>query len=138
MWSEWHFQDGYRLWVLLGLSPSLCDQLVDLELRWEFGSLCVHARHRDDTTIIQRIEMILLMVWDFREWTDSRWLTLGPCCRSLRAATLLGLDSLVHYTLQQPHVSGFQLGMYEFDQDIANFVTQVAASSHVSDAALAA
>ena len=137
MWQEWLFQHQEALWVMLNLPPTLREELVDLQLRWEDGGLCVHPRHRNQPDIISRIEVVLLKLWGFKEWTDSRWLTLGPACKCLTAARITGLDALVKYICSQTKVSLYFLGNYQPDGTINSFVTRVAISSFVSDAALA-
>jgi hypothetical protein len=137
MWQEWGLQQQEALWAMLNLPPDLREELVDLQLRWEDGGLCVHPRHRNQPSIISRIEVVLLKLWYFKEWTDSRWLTMGPACKVLTAAKITGLDALVKYICSQPKTSLYYLGNYKSDPDINSFIARVAISSFVSDAALA-
>ena len=137
VWREWAFVQQEALWAMLNLPPTLREELIELQLRWEDGSLCVHPRHQSQVGIIKRIEVILLKLWGFKDWTDSRWLTMGPQCKCLIAARLTGIDSLVRYTCGLPHVSDFHLGNYQPDAASNYFVARVAISSFVCDSAMA-
>ena len=136
-WEAWAFSRKYQLWTMLGLPSDLCDELAELGLICVHGSLLVDPRFQGDGAVLQRIVVLLLKVWEFREWTDSRWLSLGPACKSLTSSRLLGMPALVAYVLRQPHVAAWTLGMYKMDEDISTFVTKVAGGSFVSDAAMA-
>ena len=65
LWKAWESDHVYQLWVLLGLPPSLCQELVDLELRWASGALGVHPRRRGELGTMKRIEVALLATWEF-------------------------------------------------------------------------
>ena len=44
--------------------------------------------------LVSAIVACLLKTWQFRKFTESRWLTVGTSCRVLSAAILTGIDDL--------------------------------------------
>ena len=95
--DDWELpkQDQYELWVMLGLLPVLIDSLLLLQLRWSGGRLKVSKAMEEQATNAQAITTALVSIWEFREWTDSCWLTMGFCSRRMVASTLTCLDNLV-------------------------------------------
>ena len=42
---------------------------------------------------MQTLSSVLAALWRFRQFTESRWLTVGTSCRTMVIAVLSGLDS---------------------------------------------
>ena len=59
------------------------DLIEDLELRWEDHRLCGSTRHRHNDNLTDLISQLYSLIWDFRSFTTSRWLSLGPCARKV-------------------------------------------------------
>ena len=38
-----------------------------------------------------------MIAWQFKKWTESRWLTVGTSSRTMVVALLTGIDSMVEY-----------------------------------------
>lgn len=52
--------------------------------------------------LVSGIESCLMKMWQFRKFTESRWLTVGSSSRVLVAALLTGLDDLVAAISRDP------------------------------------
>lgn len=125
------------LWVMLGFASDWVEQLVDLELRYESGVLKVHPRWQHHPDLPDMVMNVMLHIWQWRRFSDSRWISLGGSCRSLLGSLLVGLKDFVGEVLQQPGVSTFYLKGFNFlDQDASSLCALVAVSSFVSDSVL--
>jgi hypothetical protein len=99
------------------------DTLVRLQLRFEHGALLVAASWEGDLDTENMIYTCLLHLWKFTKFTSSRWTTLGSSSRSLLASTVVGLEDLVHYIMEDKanstyYIKGFSL----FDQKVHELV----------------
>ena len=50
-----------------------------------------------DEDLVETVASVLLSVWRFEKFTESRWLTAGSSTRVLVRAVLIGLDSLYQH-----------------------------------------
>ena len=53
-----------------------------------------------DEDLVETVTSVLLAVWRFEKFTESRWLTVGSSTRVLVRGVLLGLDAFYQH-LQQ-------------------------------------
>ena len=126
-----------QLWRVLGVIPSWAEELVDLELRYMDGMLCVAKRHSSDPDIMRRIVRAEVRHWQLKAFTESRWLSLGPNARCMAASLMLGLDSLVSFCINEKGCSQYNLGNFVVDDRIRQFLLTCAVSSFVSETPLA-
>lgn len=136
--ADWDFQHQDQLRTLLGLPSVWVEVFVSLQLRWADGKLYAAECHRHAKDISPLIVTSLMKLWQLHEFSDSRWLTLGPTCRTLQASLLVGLESVVTYTLARPGVSSYHLGGFTaLDRQVKQLVALVSAGAFAKDAALA-
>jgi hypothetical protein len=90
VFKDWEFHNGEKLWTMLGLPSEWVQVLAQLQLRWEDGALCIAVSEQHNDNVISLVVVALMKVWQFREWSDSRWLTIGPCSRTMAGALILG------------------------------------------------
>lgn len=55
--------------------------------------VAVGMMHHPDSA--QFITTCLVCIWEFRQWTDSRWISMGFVGRRMSAAFIMGIDSMV-------------------------------------------
>ena len=89
--SAWAQEEQYRFYNLFGLTPPIVEALMALQLRYDGTHLCIAARFRDHPESAQLVTTLLLALWQFREWTDSRWLSMGKTSRTMAIAMSTGL-----------------------------------------------
>ena len=135
---DWHIECVQLLWTSLGLSGALLDSLIDLQIRFSGGQLLVAEVYRNEPNIDQHVYAVLLAVWRFETFTDSRWNTLGQASKSLLATAIVGIEPLVQYIMKQAHTStcytrGFA-GHYV--ASVRELLAVLATSSFVADAVL--
>jgi hypothetical protein len=83
--------EAYRVWVALGVKSDVADALVDLTLKYEGGYARVHVSHVGSVGLYEKVTGAMIVIFKFKRFTDSRWVTVGDCCRSLLAAQHVGL-----------------------------------------------
>ena len=130
------------LWTAMGVDPVLAEQLAsDMALHWDFelGALRVAADFRETKEAFEEIAGALMGIWNFRPFSDSRWVTVGLSCRSLVAGLMTGLPSLVedireHCADKLTYIEGYQ----RLQGDVLKFAICASLASYVADAGLAA
>lgn len=113
--ADWEPEfDGRALYELLGLDGVWLEQMAQAQMRFANGFLFVSEamQRRDDH--LQVVTALLLKVWGFQRWSDSRWAGLGRSCRCLTLAIVCGIESLVSFIRQEPgnsdyFISGFSV-----------------------------
>jgi hypothetical protein len=138
--EDWELteQEQYQLWLIFGLPHTVVEVLVDLQLHFSEGRLKVAKKWEHVDSSAQFIRTCLVSVFEFREWTDSRWISMGRSSRRMAASLLLGLESLVQ-TLRHLHmISEYYIKAFTklTDRHRRAFVVG-GVGSHLSDAALA-
>ena len=88
-----------EVWLLLLRDSELIDVLLLMQLRFEAGCLKVARSCEDVQDVVSQVVTVLMKLWLFQNFTDSRWCTLGPVSRTMVACFLLGLADYVSYIL---------------------------------------
>ena len=78
---------------------------MDLELRFEEGCMCVAKRHAESADTMKRIVHAQVRFWQFKVFTESRWLSVGPRARGMVSSLLLGLHDFVVFCIQVKNCS---------------------------------
>ena len=137
-YEDWGCPDAGRIWTMLNVEPEWVELLTQLQIRWDEGVLKIACAYdgRHDTP--QLVATCLLLLWKFRRFSESRWLTLGDSCRALLASELCGLTALVQAILADSSYSSYYLsGFLHMDAQVKLMIGIVATSSCVSDSVLA-
>ena len=80
-------------WTTLKLGDELVGLLVQWEVRYVGGRLLVSEARRSEANVVYDLHTIVLGVWRYRKYSDSRWLGLGAASCRLVAGQLLGISS---------------------------------------------
>ena len=108
-----------------------------MQVKWDGESLWVAEEHRGDEDLFQKISVCMLSVFKFKKFTDSRWITLGECCRSLVASVSLGMQGLVKHIRDLPHTSDYYIhGFAKLDSDALRYAIVAALASNLCDSLL--
>jgi hypothetical protein len=125
------------LWQALGVEADWLDEFVHVHPVWRNGHLLVNAQCAEETDFLQRLTTIVLHVFKFRRFADSRWLSTGPCCLSLCKSLLCGLTGLVDVTRRDPTCTDFHLhGFCRLVPGLKVYVVVNAMCSQVADSVL--
>ena len=92
VFRDWAFEGSYHVWTLIGVDFTVCDLIVTLQLRVVGSSILVAEDHANDDQIVQKVSHVMGAVCQWKEWTDSRWVTIGDTSRSFLGALLLGIE----------------------------------------------
>ena len=98
----------------------------------------VNSKHRASETVWADIMNCIRHALKFSQFSDSRWCTLGKCCRQMLHAQLLGLGSLVHAVLQDPDASQYLIsGFAQLTAAVQYFLSVAAFASFPAEGLLA-
>ena len=129
------FPDCYQLWVALGVEPKWADELGDMRLRFEGGFLKLRHTLQAESGWMDRVSTCLLYLWRFKQFTASRWLTIGSVCRALLRSFMSGFHDLVAHARANPKHSDYHLhGWARLTPRLRHLVAVAAISSYVPDA----
>ena len=126
-----------EVYTALGVEPAEAESLAELGLIFVEGHLQVSASAAEESNLVERITGLVLHVWRFVQFTDSRWVTVGRSCRTLTASLLLGLGNLVEAIQRSPKYSNFHIGGFSKLSDQVRLFGLVASlASHPADSVL--
>ena len=135
--EDWNFPHLEQLWTILVRDEELRKALIDLQLRFSNGYLRIARKYFEQPAeAIGIVITVFLKLWQFRDFCDSRWCTLGPSARTLVACFILGLPEYVHYIMTIPvgvskyFISGFEK---HCTLQVKRMLAIVAVNSHLAD-----
>lgn len=128
-------QERYELWTALGAEPELAEMLAfELRLQWCDSRLQVAASCTSIEDLMGKISGALLALWEFRQFTSSRWATIGTSCRGVVAALLSGFDDLVKTVRKDPRASDYHISGYsKLTGRAKEFLCTAALAAYVCD-----
>lgn len=96
-------------WKTLDLEPEVAKALVQCRLIFCKGQLRISERCRDQLGFLDELMAMLMGVWRYVTFSDSRWLTMGRSARAVCAGILTGIESLIRYSRQVKHCSEYYI-----------------------------
>ena len=96
-WSAAEAAGWNELWLCMCLEDDVIAVAMNLQIRFTNGFLLVVSAVADDPNWLGAVTTLLLALWKFRMYTDSRWLSLGGAARRLVMAELTGLTSMLSF-----------------------------------------
>ena len=127
-------------WACLHTDPVLIEILVDLKLTWdpEAGLLRVATKWAKSPELMETLSDALLCLWEFKAFSESRWITVGSSTRTLVAGLLTGLKALVAYIRFETSASDYHIhGFARLEKPAATkFLVTASLVSFVPDGAL--
>ena len=126
----------YSFWVTLGVESEVSDVLAAMNLHWSGGKLSVSVS-QGLGNLHETIAAAMLAVFRFKQFTDSRWITVGDSCRSLMASMALGLQGLVDFIRAKPSASDFYIhGFAQLNTDALRYSAIASVAANACDAVL--
>ena len=128
--------DRAAIWTALGAEPALVQQLAfELRLQWKDDQLQIAASCAElEDNLLEKLTASLLGLWEIKQFSASRWATVGTSCRGLLAAMLSGFESLVSFVRADPKASDFHLhGFTKLTLPAKRFVATAGLASYVSE-----
>ena len=98
-----------RFWQALGVDTEWLDDLAFLNPWWDGHSLLISEGARDHDDLIGKISSVVLYVWKWKKFVETRWCTIGPSCRAIVASLCLGLQEVVAITMADTVATNFHL-----------------------------
>jgi hypothetical protein len=133
-WPDIEF--AYDLWVSLGVDNQVCTMLVDLQMRFEDDHLFVAEKYSDSDEVLDMIAGVLMSIWKYVEWSDSRWVGMGMSSRALVASMITGIDSLFEHIRAKGESQYYIGGFGRCVDDTRRCIVVSAISSWLSDSVL--
>ena len=103
------FEDVMEFWQLLGVDAAMLEAVALVNPCWRDGQLHVSAALANDEDKVERISAVVLYLFRFRKFVDSRWCTVGASLRAVLASLAAGLPGLVELTRADPKASDYHL-----------------------------
>ena len=93
-----------EFWQLLGVEveANMLESVACVNPWWKDGMLHVSAALPDETDKLEKVSGVLLYLFLWRKFTDSRFCTIGPSLRAVLASLAVGLSGLVAVTREDP------------------------------------
>ena len=81
-----------QMWRALGVDANMVDLLANkLGFVLKAGKLNNNASNADDPKAMEEVSGVLLYLWRFTRFTESRWCTIGSACRVLTCGLMTGV-----------------------------------------------
>ena len=127
-------QEAATLWAAVGVDASMLEVVAEVHPIWSGTTLLVAANLQHQTDFLEKVSRVLLYLWRWRRFTESRFASLGAASRALVASLLAGLQPLVAITRQDPHCSDYHLhGFQRLAGDALQCAVVLALSAWVSE-----
>ena len=113
------------------------DLVSEVNPWWQDNQLQVSSALCRDADAIEKISHTLLYLCKWRQLSESRWCTVGPCCRTLLWGLRVGLEAWVGMVRADPSTSDFYLhGFSKLSHGIKQYCVVASIASFVPDAVL--
>jgi hypothetical protein len=130
---EYDYQEVYSFWLLLSVEEEVAAELAELNLHWEGNVLWVSSKSRDQEGLLEKVSACALAVFKFKDFTASRWLTVGCSCRSLVGSLAIGLSGLVDMIRKDKSASDYYMHGFGQLEGVLGYAIVAALSSHLCD-----
>ena len=125
-------------WSMLGVEGDMLAMLIRLDLRWRNGVLWVSSAFENDQEIFQRVADIVLYLYRFLDFSETRWGGVGRPGRFYLRARAAGITHVVRLVREDPSISDYH--MHGFDDHRCaggdQFLATAALSSCCAEAAI--
>ena len=129
--------DINSFWSAVGVSGEWLEVVVDLNPWFADGRLWVAAKWNGHGKLDENLSRSLLYLFKFRQYTDSRWCTIGASCRVLVSCLAVGLESLIAFVRDDPGASDFYLhGFGRLTPEIKQYAVLASMVAYVPDSFL--
>jgi hypothetical protein len=138
--DSYDVEEVLAFWRCMGIGADMLEAVAEVNPWWSAadGHLWVNGRLADDSEATEKVSHILLYLFKWRKFTESRWITIGPACRSLLWGLCVGLERLVAMTRADPKATDFHLhGFAKLSMDLKRYAVVASLVSYVPDAMLA-
>ena len=124
-------------WKTLGLDPDLVAELVWASPRVKDCKLHLHPRVADDVLWRERATTLLMAVFQWVSFADSRWASRGRTAQRILAGVAVGLEILYNKVFLNPKATKYYLkGIRRLTPALKLWLAIIAMASWPCDAAL--
>lgn len=127
--------EAYNFWLCLAVESDVCELLVDLDVWVDGDAIFVHESHKTSPALIETLTSCLLYIFKWKQYTDSRWLTIGSSSRSLCASAAAGIHLLVNMIMGDDSVSKYFIGGFaRLSSEVLHYAVVASVSAWPCDA----
>ena len=127
-----------EFWCAMGVEPDVLEVLCDLQPVWQDGTLWISNKHRDSPNLMEQLSGVMLYLFRFRKFSESRWTTIGESARVLVGSLAIGLEGLVRMVRESTKTSDFHIaGFARFTPELKHFCAVATVAARVPDSILA-
>ena len=95
--------DVMCFWIRMGVPADHLDDIVRANPRWNGQALLVSSSVLSESDPIGFVQGIILFIFKFRKFSESRWLQTGVSSRGLAASVSVGLLQVMRMVRADPH-----------------------------------
>ena len=128
------FPDCQQFWASLQVESTWIDELCELQLQFSEGVLKIKKELETDTHWVEKVSSVLMYIWNFKDFTATRWLTLGGTSKALTRSLATGLDALITTALQNGNSKYYLGGFSRLTSDLRSFVVTLSLCCYPADA----
>lgn len=122
-------------WSAMGVDGHWLELLVELDPHWGGGLLCISDRFEKDPEVVEKVSTVILYLWRWKKFSESRWCTVGAACRALAASVVVGLEEVVARAQRDPTSSNYHLnGFARLQPPVRLFAIVGAIAAYPADA----
>jgi hypothetical protein len=136
VFRNWELQNGYQMWTMLCQESEVVEKLVALQLRVIDGVIYVAEDFQADLSVVDQILDLMAILFRWKKWTDSRWMSMGDTSRGLLGSLILGIEALVSHAVDHGHSTYYLASARAMNAELKRFTVKCSVTSFVADAVL--
>ena len=128
-------EDSVRqFWQALGVQPDWLDTLVEVDPRWDGTKIVINASLQNRSDALEATVAVILYLWRWQQFSESRWCTIGASCRALIVSVVAGLEAVVAKCTSDPDTSNYYLnGFLRFKAPVRRYAAVAALAAYPAD-----
>ena len=126
-----------QFWQVLGVEADFLEEVAYVNPWFVDGALHVNAALSDSDQKLEKVSTVVLYLFRWRRFVDTRFCAIGPALRSVLASLAVGLRELVRFTREDAAATDYHLhGFARLRQPHLEYVVIASVCAWVPDAAL--
>jgi hypothetical protein len=115
-------EEAASLWRFLSGDADQIETLAEMNIHWSDGRLHVGSHYAETADFHSKVTGLISFFMTWRKATDTRWASIGECCRRLLATLVISVDGLLAGTMGDEQVCKYHLNGYSrLSSDVRRF-----------------
>ena len=126
--------DVRQFWSAMGVEVTWLDLVCELDPEWKDGQLLVCGSDKEGGDIIAKVSTMILYLWRWKKFVETRWATIGPACRALMISVFVGLEEVAERAMKNPNSSNYFLnGIKHLDAATRQYAVVASIAAYPAD-----